>query len=98
ALDRSVSVMLEPCDVFICMSGIYLGAALLAQQKYGAKVWLERGSRHILSQHEILAAIPGANQPTSDVIARELEGYTKADKIVVPSRHVFESFKRDRSL
>jgi glycosyltransferase involved in cell wall biosynthesis len=95
ALDRTVTALLEPCDVLIAMSGIYVRALRAAKRRYGARVWLERGSRHILSQAEILAAVPGARGPTSDIIARELEGYRLADRIVVPGRHVAESFERD---
>ena len=95
ALDRVVTARLEPCDVFICMSGIFVTAIEAAKQRYGARVYVERGSRHILSQAEILAAIPGAVAPNEDVIARELEGYRLADRIAVPSRHVADSFERD---
>ncbi len=95
ALDYVVAAMLEPCDVFICMSGIFVRAILAAKRRYNASVWLERGSRHILSQAEILDAIPGARAPHAETITRELEGYRLADRIVVPSRHVAESFERD---
>jgi starch synthase len=91
ALDAAVVARLEPCDVFICMSGVYLAAAHYAKRHYGAQVWLERGSRHILSQREILAAI-GAQGPSNFTIDRELAGYELADRIVVPSTHVVESF------
>jgi glycosyltransferase involved in cell wall biosynthesis len=94
-LDRAVESVLEPCDVFIAMSGIFVRALRFARQKYGAKIWVERGSRHILSQAEILAAAPGARGPAENVIARELEAYRLADRIVVPSRHVVDSFARD---
>ena len=95
ALDRAVEAVLQPCDVFICMSGIFVRAIRAARNRYGASIWLERGSRHILSQAEILSALPGASTPTPDIIARELEGYRLADRIVVPARHVAESFERD---
>jgi starch synthase len=93
-LNRGVMLRLRPCDVFICMSGIYLEAARFAKERYGAAIWLERGSRHILSQDEILAAIPGAERPSPLAIRRELAGYALADRIVIPSRHVGESFRR----
>jgi glycosyltransferase involved in cell wall biosynthesis len=96
-LNRSVMMRLRPCDVFICMSGIYLEAARFAKQRYRAIIWLERGSRHILSQDEILASIPGVERPGPLVIRRELAGYELADRVVVPSQHVAESFRRDRS-
>jgi hypothetical protein len=77
------------------MSGIYLEAARFAKQRYGATIWLERGSRHILSQDEILAAIPGAERPSPLVMRRELAGYALADRVVIPSHHVGERFRRD---
>jgi len=95
AHDVAVKAMLGPCDVFVCMSGIFVAAAKYAQARYGAKVWLERGSRHILSQAEILAKVPGARVPTADRVRRELAGYALADRIVVPSCHVVESFSGD---
>jgi glycosyltransferase involved in cell wall biosynthesis len=93
-LDRVAEAALEHCDVLICMSGIFLRTIRAAKSRYHASVWLERGSRHILSQAEILAAA-GARGPTPDIIRRELDGYRLADRIVVPSRHVAESFERD---
>jgi glycosyltransferase involved in cell wall biosynthesis len=96
-LNRAVTMRLHPCDIFICMSGIYLEAACFARQQYGATIWLERASRHILSQDGILAAIPGAERPSPLTIRRELAGYELADRIVIPSHHVRESFSSDAS-
>ena len=95
SLNLAVMTRLRPCDLFIGMSGIYLEAARFAKRRFGAAVWLERASRHILSQDEILADIPGATRPTSLAIDRELAGYALADRIVIPSAHVKESFRRD---
>jgi glycosyltransferase involved in cell wall biosynthesis len=95
SLNLATMIRLRPCDLFIGMSGIYLEAARFAKQRFGAAVWLERGSRHILSQDQILADIPGATRPTSLAIGRELAGYALADRIVIPSLHVKESFRRD---
>lgn len=94
-LNYSVMLRLRPCEVIICMSGIYLEAARYAKRRYNATIWLHRGSRHILSQDEILAAIPGAERPSPLAIRRELEGYVLADRVVIPSEHVEESFDRD---
>jgi glycosyltransferase involved in cell wall biosynthesis len=96
-LNRAVMFTLRPCDVFICMSGIYLEAARFARRRFGAQVWLERGSRHILSQDWILAEVPGAKRPSETTIQRELAGYALADRIVIPSTHVEESFRDDPS-
>lgn len=95
ALNRAVINGLQPCDVIIAMSGIYLEALAHARSRFGARVWLERGSRHILSQDEVLAALPGSERPSRYAIDRELAGYALADRIVVPSQHVVESFARD---
>ena len=96
-LNRAVMLRMRPCDVFIGMSGIYLEAAIEAKRRFGARIWLERGSRHILSQYEILAAIPGAQPPTDEAIRRESAGYALADRIVVPSAQVADSFLRDEA-
>jgi len=93
ALDLLTIFRMRPCDVFVCMSGMYLQAPRFARWRYGARVILHRGSRHILSQREILARLPGVQQVTPFVVRRELQGYTIADKIAVPSTHVLESFK-----
>jgi starch synthase len=97
ALDRYVVARLAHCDVFICMSGIYLSAAREAKQRYGARIWLERGSHHILSQDQILSTIPGAQRPSPLTIRRELAGYALADRIVIPSSHVEDSFRHDEA-
>jgi glycosyltransferase involved in cell wall biosynthesis len=94
-LNWATILRLRRCDVFICMSGIYLEAARVAKRRYGAQVWMHRGSRHILSQDEILSRIPGADQPSALTIHRELAGYALADRIVVQTRHVEQSFQRD---
>ena len=96
-LNRALMQKLQPCDVIIGMSGIYLEALRFAKARFGARIWLERGSRHIVSQDEILARIPGAERPSAYSIRRELEGYIVADRIVVPSQHVVNSFDIDKS-
>jgi glycosyltransferase involved in cell wall biosynthesis len=95
SLNLAVMTRLRPCDLFIGMSGIYLEAARFAKRRFGAAVWLERGSQHILSQDDILADIPGATRPMPLAISRELAGYALANRIVIPSLHVKESFRRD---
>jgi glycosyltransferase involved in cell wall biosynthesis len=92
ALDLVTILRMRRCDVFVCMSGMYVLAPCFAQWRYGARVILHRGSRHILNQSEILAALPSAQQVTAFAIHRELQGYELADRISVPSSHVVESF------
>ncbi len=93
-MDHLVAIRLEPCDVFIGMSGMSFRSALAAREKYGATVILERGSRHILSQKAILEAIPGMPRPVVPEfnLRRELAGYEFADVVTIPSRHVERSF------
>ncbi len=95
AFNQAVIARLHPCDVFIGMSGTFVEAPLYARQRYGAKIIMERGSHHILSQREILAAVPGATVPTDYAVERELKSYQLADVISVPSLQVAESFERD---
>jgi starch synthase len=94
ALNWAVILRMRRCDVFIFMSGIYLEAAHAAKRRFGARLWLERGSQHVLAQLEILASVPG-ERPSALAIRRELDGYALADRIVIASTHVQESFRRD---
>lgn len=95
-LDRLIAAHMEPCDVFIGMSGLSIESALKARKKYGATVFIERGSRHIVSQKTILDACTGSGTFLSQVpiwaVQRELASYRVADTVVVPSRHVCQSF------
>jgi glycosyltransferase involved in cell wall biosynthesis len=94
AIDGVAAYVLEPCDVFIGMSGICVRAAKRAREKYGARIFLERGSRHVLSQKEILEAVPGVALPAVPPwsVERELWGYDYADVVTVPSYHTERSF------
>ena len=94
ALNRAIIARLEPCDLFIGVSGGILEAACHARRAFDAKVFIERGSTHILAQAEVLAAA-GAPGPSQFTIDRELRGYAMADRIVVPAKHGSESFDRD---
>jgi len=94
SLDTAAARALEPCDVLIAMSGMSLKVLEAAKEKFGALVFLERGSRHALSQREImqdLARRRGDPVPRFDV-DRELAGYDLADVVSVPAQHVADSF------
>ena len=82
---------LQPCDVFICMSGIILEAAYYAKEEFNAQIWLHRGSQHVLAHKRILDEC-GGESIDSSTIERELRGYELADRIVVGSQHVWDSF------
>ena len=96
AANAAVRFRLQPCDVFICMSGIYVEAAEYAKRRYGANVVLERGSMHIAAQRDILARVQelhsGAMTVSDWTVDRELRGYRLADVIVIPSAHAEASF------
>ena len=96
AIDWLIAFKLEQCEIFIGMSGLSNRSAIKAKANYGAKIYIERGSRHILSQKRILDDLKkrGLNVETVDKIhvKRELISYDLADKIVVASTHVQRSF------
>ena len=96
AADRVIARRLEPCDVFIGMSGLCVESARAARARYGATVFLERGSRHVLSQKAILDDLRRgglrADTVPDYVVERELAGYALADRIAVPAKHVEQSF------
>ncbi len=92
AYDRVGVSMVEPCDVFIGMSGMCNRVGAAVRRKWGAKVWIERGSRHIRSQKAILDAIPGADRVKDYQVKREEADYAQADVVSVLSRHCEESF------
>lgn len=91
-LDCLVARLLRPCDVLVAMSGMFLATLHAAKRRYSARVVLERGSRHILSQDRILRGMPHGEGADALSIPREVAGYDFADFISVPSRHVAESF------
>jgi glycosyltransferase involved in cell wall biosynthesis len=94
--DRLIAQRLDPCDVFIGMSGVAVESARVARTRYGAKVYIERGSRHVSSQKAILDDLRNrgmASETVPDwVVDRELAGYALANRVVVPSLHVEQSF------
>ncbi len=96
AVDEVAARLIGKCDLFIGVSGLSVRSLRAVRRKYGARVFLERGSRHILSQKAILEQMPGSSPDRPPVpswaVDRELEGYSLADTVVVPSRHVVASF------
>jgi glycosyltransferase involved in cell wall biosynthesis len=95
AVDQIVARLVRPCDVLIGMSQLSLACIDSVRRRFGARTFLERGSRHILSQRDILERLPGASAdpPVPQwAIRRELAEYERADVIVVPSTHARTSF------
>ena len=96
AADRLIAHRLEPCDVFIGMSGVCVESARLARERYGAKIFIERGSRHILSQKAILDDIkrlsPAAQSVPDYAVRLHMASTELADVVVVPARHTADSF------
>ena len=92
ALDSFAARVIPKCDVFIGMSGMSRMSATAARSRFGSKIWIERGSRHIQSQKAILDALPGTQRIPSFTVDRELADYALADTIAIPSLHVEQSF------
>ncbi len=97
AIDLAASRLIGPCDALIAMSGMSRRTIEAVRKRHGARVYLERSSRHILSQKAILEAIPGRPADARPAvpewaIRRELVEYELADTVVVPARHVLRSF------
>lgn len=96
AVDRFAARAIGACDVLIGMSQMSAASMQRARRRFGARTVLERGSRHIVSQREILESIPGCApgaKPVPDwAVRRELAEYQIADVIAVPSKHVEHSF------
>lgn len=99
AVDRTIARRLEPCDVFIGMSGLCVVSARAARERFGAKIFIERGSRHILSQKAILDELRRRGMRADVVpdyaVERELKGYALADRVVIPSLHAEQSFIKE---
>lgn len=93
ALDEVAAKLIAQCDVFIGMSGMSMKTAESVRRKYGARIWIERGSKHIVAQRQILASMGSGSQRVPDwAVKRETEEYELADLIVVPARHAAETF------
>jgi glycosyltransferase involved in cell wall biosynthesis len=89
--DLAIAEMLPRCDIFIGLSGMAIRSAECARKKYGARVIIERGSRHVMSQNALISE--NGNRPlTNQYIERELESYSVADYIALPSIHAAQSF------
>jgi glycosyltransferase involved in cell wall biosynthesis len=89
--DEAYAAELPPCDILIGLSALTDRCARAAREKYNAKIVIERGSRHVASQNELLVA--GGGRPLSALyVARELASYARADYIALPSDHAVESF------
>ena len=92
--DYLTGMLMRECDVLIAMSGNYL-YTLKCGRKQGAIIILERGSKHILDQKQILESIPSnfGKKPVPEMnVKRELAGYELSDYISIAATHVKETF------
>lgn len=86
---------MKPCDVFIAHSPMHVYAIEYARRKYGAKIILERGTSHVLTQIKALEQNPankGKCVMPDMFLKRDLKGYDLADYIAIASEHVYNSF------
>ncbi len=91
ALDKKMAKLMPDCDVFISMSGMCINSLRVAKTKKILTI-LQRSSRHIESQAEILREFPDSEQVDPWVIDQELSEYDLADFITVLSQHSVDSF------
>lgn len=89
-MDDHVARHLKRCDAFIGLSSMAVRSAARARA-LGAKVLIERGSRHVLSQDRLIRA-GGGKGLSPKYVERELASYAEADIVTVLSRHSAESF------
>ena len=104
-LDFVVGHFMRRCDVFIAMSAIYVDSFRRARGKYGAKLFLERGSMHALSLKKLYdQAGLDRNRTYGNIyyslvsdyaIRREQQMYEYVDVISIPSDHVAKSFVKN---
>ena len=93
--DVYTALFMKPCDILIVHSPMHVFAIKYAKKRYGAKVIIERGTSHVLTQIEVLRQNP--LNKNKDVmpkmfLKRDLLGYELADYISVASEHVYKSF------
>jgi glycosyltransferase involved in cell wall biosynthesis len=94
--DNWIAARIEPCDVFVTLSGTGLKTGALVQRRGGSFV-CDRGSTHIRYQDRILSeefARWGFDTQICDprVIRLEEAEYAQADAITVPSSFARRSF------
>lgn len=88
-IDQYVAHTMRRCDVLIALGSVYRQSLISAKQKFGAKVILEWGSKHI--EEELECTGKTATYPLRN-LQRDLAGYELADKIAIASEHVRRSF------
>ncbi len=89
--DNEIAKAMPPCDVFIGLSAMAVKCALRARNEYGAKIIIDRGARHVLSQNDLISH-QSNSALTKYYIDRELASYKTADYIALPSGHAVQSF------
>lgn len=92
--DILTACVMRKCDLLISMSGDFVYSPQKAKRR-GAKIIIERGSKHILEQKRILEQIPSnhGKKPVPDAnVKRELKCYEMADYISIATKHVQRSF------
>lgn len=93
--DYYTAFTMKPCDVFIGHSPMHVYALKYARKKFGAKIIIERGTSHVLTQIKALQSNPankGKNVMPEIFLKRDLKGYELADYISIASEHVYNSF------
>lgn len=90
--DNKIIKVIPECDVFIGLSCMSIKSAKYAKDTFNAKIFIERGSRHVLSQNELMKSEAKPRPLSKLYIERELASYKVADVICLPSIHSYQSF------
>lgn len=88
-MDYYMAMTMRPCDVYIALGSVYVKSLETAKKKYGAKVIVEWGSKHIVEQLKMFGKYESYPKY---FLNRELTQYEKADYISISTDHVKESF------
>ena len=96
-LDNILKYKIKDVDCIIAMSGIFTKTlSKLKANNKKVKIFVERGSSHILTQDLIVNHMKNKGAKIEKIpnyfIKRELIDYDNSDFIVIPSIHVYESF------
>ena len=80
AMDYYMAKTMRPCDVYIVLGSVYLKSIESAKKKYGAKVIVEWGSKHVIEQLKMFGKYESYPKY---FLNRELTQYEKADYISI---------------
>jgi starch synthase len=91
-MDYYLTFFMKPCDVYIALGTIYYKSFFSAKNKFNAITILEWGSKHIISQEKAILVDHKVRRRDPFFFKRSIAGYSIADYISIPTKHVETSF------